>query len=280
MDLRWFCVVLFAALLHATWNALVKVSADRLVVLTAVSAGQGLVGLVAIPLVGFPDRRAWPYIGISALLNYAYCAFVFQAYRFGDLSKVYPLARGIAPLLVVGGAYLVVGEVPGVREMLGIVLVSIGILFLGILGLSRSRQEIASSAFALATGAMIAGYTVSDGAGVRLSSDAFAYIAGLFVLELPVVVFTAILRGRRMITAMHAEKWKFGGSALASTLAYGLVILASAHAPLALVSALRETSVIIASVIGVTLLTERPWRLRVGAACIVAAGIFLIVSFG
>ena len=280
MEPTWLAVVLVAALLHAGWNALVKVAADRLVVLTAVAFGQGLFGLVLVPFTEFPAAAAWPYIALSTALHYAYCAFLYQSYRFGDLSQVYPLARGLAPVLVTLGAALFAGEVLETPEMAGVALASLGICGLAFFTSRENRMGLPALGFAAGTAVMVAAYTVSDGIGVRLSGAPLGFIAWLFVFEFPIVVFTITVRGRRLLGSLAGDRWKFAGCAAFSTAAYALVIFASAFAPLAMVSAVRETSVVMAAVLGVFVLGERPWRQRIGAAVIVAAGVMLLVGQG
>jgi drug/metabolite transporter (DMT)-like permease len=280
MEPTWFAVVLLAALLHAGWNALVKVAADRLVVLTAVALGQGLFGLLLIPFTAIPAPEAWPYIAISTVLHYSYCAFLYQSYRFGDLSQVYPLARGLAPVLVTLGAALFAGEILEAPKLAGVALASLGICGLAFVSSRQTRMSLPALGFAAGTGVMVAAYTVSDGIGVRLSGAPLGFIAWLFIFEFPIVAFTTLVRGRRLIGSLAGEPWKFAGCAAFSTAAYALVIFASAFAPLAMVSAVRETSVVMAAMIGVFVLGERPWQQRIGAAGIVAVGVMLLVGQG
>ncbi len=270
--------VLLAALLHAGWNALVKVAGDRLVVLTAVSMGQGIFGLLLIPFVPVPDPSAWVFILISTAFHYGYVYFLFNAYRFGDLSQIYPLARGTAPILVAIGALVFAGEMLAPIELIGVVVAAAGICALAFVTSSETRISLNGFFFATGTAAMIAAYTVSDGIGVRLSGAPMGFIAWLFVFELPVVAFTWAVRRRQLLVSLSRERWKFTCCALFSIAAYAIVIYVSAYAPLAMVSAIRETSVVMAAMIGVFLLRERPWQQRVGTASIVALGVILLVG--
>lgn len=270
--------VLLAALLHAGWNALVKVAGDRLVVLTAVSLGQGVFGLLLIPFVPVPAPAAWAFILISTAFHYGYVYFLFNAYRYGDLSQIYPLARGTAPILVAIGALVFVGETLTPIELIGVIVAAAGICALAFVTSSETRISLNGFVFATGTAAMIAAYTVSDGIGVRLSGSPMGFIAWLFVFELPVVAFTWVVRRRQLLISLANERWKFTGCALFSVAAYAIVIYVSAYAPLAMVSAIRETSVVMAAMIGVFILRERPWRQRVGTASIVALGVILLVG--
>jgi len=276
METLAFGLVMMAAILHASWNALVKVAGDRLIVLTAVSLGQGTLGLILISFVPFPSQESWIFILISTLLHYGYALFLFHSYRYGDLSQVYPLVRGFAPILVTVGALIFANESIPLVGFAGIVIVSFGICGLTWFTASDTRLSIKGIIFALLTALTIASYTVSDGLGVRLTESPLSFIAWLFIFEYPVVIFTIIRRRGRLFNALRTDGWKFLGCALCSTVAYSLVIFASAYIPLAFVSTLRETSVIIATLIGVFVLGERPWKQRVFMSLIVVVGVLLI----
>jgi drug/metabolite transporter (DMT)-like permease len=271
-------LVLLAAFLHAGWNALVKTASDRLLVFAAIALITSVAGAVMIPFVGAPRPASWWAIGLSTLLHYAYYGFLFQAYRFGDLSQIYPLARGLAPVLVAAGAVVLSGEVLSVWAVTGLAIASLGICSIAFFQDASLRRDPATLFFAAGTGTVIAAYTVSDGVGVRLSGSPFGYIAWLFCLEFPVVLF-AMHRRRGRFVAFFRTGWKHSlGTGLSSLIAYGLVIYAVAFAPMAAVSALRESSVIIAALIGTLVLKERHWRQRVAAAVMVAFGVALITG--
>jgi uncharacterized membrane protein len=271
-----FLLVLGAAFLHAAWNALVKAASDRLLVLSSVAMGQSLAGALLIPFVSPPDPSSWPAIGLSTLFHYLYYACLLQAYRFGDLSLVYPIARGLSPVLVAAGAAVFWGEVLPPVALAGVMLASLGIGAIALTRGASGRFETPGLLFAGATGVIIAGYTVSDGIGVRLSASPLGYIAWLFIFEIPVVVF-ALLRRRGRLVASLGSQWRHAaGTALSSSLAYALVIYAAKFAPMAAVSALRESSVIMAALIGAVFFKERPWRARIAAAALVAGGVSMI----
>jgi drug/metabolite transporter (DMT)-like permease len=271
-------MVLVAAVLHASWNAIVKGAGDRAVAMAAVAFAHVVVGGVALGFVVTPERASWPFIAASALIHYAYYAFLFLSYRFGDLSHVYPIARGVAPMLVALGALVFAGETLVPKAWGGVVAVSLGI---GILALRRNgalAAERSAVLAALATGLMIASYSVVDGIGIRLSGAPAGYIAWIFFLEFPITLGVLALRGRGLATLpWRAVAIAFSGGLL-SVLAYGLVLYAKTMAPLAAVSAVRESSVIIAALIGVVVFGERPWGRRVLAATIVALGVILLAT--
>jgi len=262
-------LVLAAAALHASWNAMLRSHGDRLwsiVVMSVASTACALPVFLLLPPIA---RAAWPYAGLSAALHVAYSLVLVQAYRHGDFLQVYPIARGSAPLLVTLGAALLAGEQPSATALLGIALVS-----LGILSLARPTPgtKPASLGYALLTGVCIACYTVTDGIGSRLSGDAIAYAARLFLLygaAMP-VVFLA-LRGHDPHPKLRdAVSPLIGGTV--SLVAYGLVIWAMSLSPLGPVAALRETSVVFATLIGRLFLREALTFRRAAAALVIAGG--------
>jgi drug/metabolite transporter (DMT)-like permease len=271
-------LVLFAALLHASWNALVKTASDRLLVISAVALAQFLAGIVAVPFVPAPHPASWLAIAVATLFHYAYYVCLLNAYRFGDLSRVYPLARGSAPVLVALGAVFFAGESLPFKAAVGVVLASAGIAAIALIRSPPETKDRTAVSFALATGAIIAGYSVADGIGVRASGSPFGYICWLFICEFPVIV-TVIYKRWGMLKTLASREWPaLVGTGVCSILAYGFVIYAVAFAPMAPVSALRESGVVMAALIGTLVLGERPWPARVGAAILVAAGVVLITT--
>jgi drug/metabolite transporter (DMT)-like permease len=270
---------LIAAALHATWNALVKTAADRLATIACISLATALIGLAMLPFFALPQAAAWPYIALSMALKYAYYVFIYFVYRAGDLSLVYPLARGTAPLLVAGGAALFADEMLPAPALVGVLIACLGISSLTLGNLRQLRGQPMPFLLGFGTSLIIAGYTVCDGIGVRLSGDPFGFIAVLSLLEFPVVLAAIALRRGRLAATARAS-WRQGLAAgVCSAVAYGLVVYAAAVAPMAIVSALRETSVIIAALIGTLLLGERPWQDRVAASVLVAGGVGLMTAF-
>ncbi len=270
-------LILCAAVLHAVWNALVKGSADRVITLGLINLGGGLVGIVMVLLYLPPARDAWLFLAVSTLIHYFYYGFLLLAYRFGDLSQVYPIARGVAPVLVTLGAQLFAGEILPPVAWAGILIISIAIA-----ALTFGRQDVRISAGTLAaamlTGVTIASYSVTDGLGVRASASPLGYIGWLFVLE---SFSTIVLFGVRWnkLRNYSPKYYLIGiGGGLISALAYGLAIYAKTLTSLGTVSAIRESSVIIAALIGVVWFGERPWKLRMISAGFVALGIVLLAT--
>lgn len=270
-------LVLLAAVLHAVWNALVKIGGDRLIVLASVNLVGALFGLLIIGFVEPPKPESWMYLFLSTLFHNAYYFFLLNSYRVGELSQVYPLARGSAPLMVLAGSAWIAGEyLPGLATA-GVVIASLGITSVIFEGGAPWRRDPRPVGFALMTGAWIASYTVVDGIGVRLSGSPLGYIGWLFFIDGLPIALVAIFRRRMQIVVYLRTEWKYCvGGGLASIGAYGLVIYAMSTGSMAAVSALRETSVIIAAVIGTLFLHEQFGARRILAACTVVVGIGLI----
>lgn len=277
MTFTVFAMVLAAAVLHAVWNALVKVNGDRLVIVAVIMGSQTLICLGLLPLVGLPEPDAWPYILASVALHNSYCLFLVMAYRHGDLSHVYPIARGSAPLIVALVSAVVVGEVLGGRALLAVMLITLGVMSLALTRGTGEVREVRAVLFALGTGVFIASYTVVDGMGARINGDAHAYTFWLLGLHgIPFAVLAAVARKRRLVPQVR-KVWKSGLSAgVASLLAYWIVIWAMTMAPLAMVSALRETSVVFAVLFGVVLLKERLDVVRLAAIAATLIGTVLL----
>lgn len=272
-------LVLTAAVLHAGWNALVKGGTDRAAVLGAVSATHAVVGVVLIVSFPSPAPESWPALVVSTLVHYLYYILLFHAYRLGDLSQVYPISRGMAPALVAGLAALTIGETLSPLGWAGVAAVSLGI---GVLAVQRgvARKPPRGLGVAVALGASIAVYSVSDGIGVRHSGSPLGYMGWLFLLEAPVpltIVANRLIRGGAFAPRTVAIGLVGG---LFAVTAYGLVLWVKTFAPLGAVSAVRESSVIFAALIGVLVFGERPWKGRILAACIVATGVVALAAGG
>ena len=270
-------VVLAAAVMHAVWNAVVKIEGDRLMTMAVVISTTGLLAPLLLLAGPPPASASWPYILLSVLLNNAYFLFLIEAYRFGDLSQVYPIARGSAPLLVTVGAALFANEQLSIVGLAGVLIISAGTVSLIWNRGFRMGAEKRSIFFALLTGLMIASYTIIDGIGVRLSGSPAAYIGWLFILSPLPLASIAILRRRSQAFVYIRNNWKpavLGGCLNIGS--YGLSIWALSLAAMGHVSAMRETSVIIAALIGTQLFGESFGRHRIIAAVAVAFGVVLI----
>ena len=275
MSLGIFLGVLLAAALHAGWNVLVKGASDKALASVGVCAGCGAIGLAALPFVPVPDAASWPWGIASGLSHVAYFTMVGRIYRTADLSVAYPITRGTAPLLTTAVAAAFIGETPSPYALLGILALCLGILTLAADGIRRGGFDRASLIGALTTALIICFYTMVDGLGGRASGGhAFSYsvyiqiAAALFYLP----VF-CLLRGRGAVAALtKAMPLGLVGGACSFT-AYSIAIYAMTVAPIGLIAALRETSVIFAAAFGALLLGERFGPARYAAAALVACGL-------
>jgi len=271
--------VLGAALLHAAWNAMLKGGSDTMLDMAIVVAASGLVVVPLLPFVPLPAPASWPYLGASLVIHIGYYTALVGTYRAGDLSHGYPLMRGVAPLLVAGFGAAVLGELPGAWMWLGILLICGGVIGIAFVGGASFLHNRRATAWALANAALIAAYTLVDGAGVRLAGSALGYAAWMFFLDgFPYVLIVAWLR-RSELLAYARGNWQRGlaGGAF-SVVAYAIALWAMTRAPIAAVAALRETSVIFAAILGSWLLKEPFGRARLAGAAAVVAGVIALRS--
>lgn len=274
--------VIFAGVLHATWNAMAKGAADRWVSFALIGAGQALLTLPLLPFLPAPDAAAVPYLAASVAVHLVYMGLLLKSYELGDFSQVYPLARGSAPLAVALVAAVFLGERLAWAQFGGVAAVCGGLGVLAFAGGLRpgSRREPKAVAAALLTGASIAAYTLLDGVGVREAGSAASYTAWLFAIEGPVTVAAlwAIRRGalHRGLAVRQAATGLSGG--VIAMAGYGIVLWAQTRGALASVAALRETGVISGAVIGAVFFGEHLGKSRIAAACVVAAGVVLITA--
>jgi drug/metabolite transporter (DMT)-like permease len=261
-------VVVLAAVLHAVWNSLLKPIEDRLAVFALGGLTTVVPCLLAAPFVA-PDASAWPFIAASGVLHLVYGLLLMRSYGAGDFNQVYPIARGISPLLVTTAAAVVAGEALHGVGLVGVVLVSAG---LTLLAGRPQRGEGGPVALAAATGVVIASYSVVDGLGVRHSGAVAGYTIWLFAIQ-------GALMALVMRRSLRAAMPRIGTGTLAATMsivAYGLVIWAQNRGALGPIAALRETSVIFAAAIGALAFHERFGLRRLLASAVVLAGVILL----
>jgi drug/metabolite transporter (DMT)-like permease len=273
-------LVFFAAVLHASWNAVLRSSADRLWAVTVMSYATTLIAAPFALLLPAPAAASWSCLLASAVLQVGYCVFLASAYRHGELGQVYPIVRGSAPPLVTLGAFLFAGQRPSAPALLGVALISAGVLGLALGRGPAARKPIV---LALITGVFVAAYVTVDGIGVRRAGNAQAYAAWLFIL---CGVFTPLayrlLRGRFPTDLFTREGTKALVGGVVSLLSYGAILSALALGPLGPISALRETSVVFSALIGRLFLQERmtPRRLLACAAVTLGAIAIGLTSHG
>jgi drug/metabolite transporter (DMT)-like permease len=294
--------VLAAAVTHAVWNAIAHGIKDQMLAFALIGVGGIVVAIPLIAATAFPRAASWPYLLGSVAIHVFYVLLLMQCYRLGEFSQVYPLARGVSPLVVTILAAVFVGEHLALPRIAGVVIVSAGLAFL-VLGGRRALAGapggsggegsplrsggsrgvappgIQSAAFlaAVGTGLTIAAYTTVDGVGVRLSASPVGYIAWLMLLQSLCVPMFALVRRRDVLLKQPRRILLSGLAAGAlSVLAYGLVLWAQTRGALAPIAALRETSVIFGAIIGTLVFREPFGRTRITAAVIVAGGILLL----
>jgi drug/metabolite transporter (DMT)-like permease len=262
-------LVLSAALLHASWNALLRGGADRSQSMLIMNVTVGVAGLAMMAFAGLPSAASAAYVIASGLIHLVYNALLVRTYRSGDLGETYPVARGTSPALVALGGSLFAGEWMNLVGTIGIGLVCAGIFMLAA---AKGRLHAMNLPSALATGVSIAAYTVVDGIGVRASGNWISYTGGMFAFFLLVPLWYLAQRKHAVFGVSLAEGCKAASGGLISLAAYGAIIWAMQGNAMGAVSALRETSVVFAALLGAAFLKERltPWR--TAACCIIAAG--------
>ncbi len=266
--------MLAAALVHATWNAILRARGDRLASITVMSLTSGVVGAIGAIALPVPLRPSWPFIAASAMLQVIYCLALVRAYRDGLLAEAYPVARGASPLLVTIGALILAHERLSLASLAGVALVAAGIFGIALGGRRIAPRSIVA---ALIAGVMIASYTLCDGLGGRRSGDALAYAAWLFALQgaAMVIAFLAVRRAWPRL-AFDADTGQSLLAGVLSLIAYGVVIWALSLAPMGQVSALRETGILFAMIIGVAFLNERPRPVQAFSGLAIALGAALL----
>jgi drug/metabolite transporter (DMT)-like permease len=274
LDSTVYIAVLLAALMHAGWNAMLKMELDRLRSMLLLTFAMGGFGSVMLAVVDWPNAESWPFVIASAVIHSGYKLFLVKAYESGDLSQVYPLARGTAPLLTTIAVYFIAGELLSPLMLAGVALVLCGIYVLGVHGGHRSAgMNTGAVLFALGTSVFIAAYTIVDGLGVRLSQTAAGYTAAAFVGD--TLLFSTIVlwwRGRGLLRGIQAQWHKgvvAGGLSFGS---YWVALWAMTAAPIGAVAALRETSVLFAIMLGCLWLKEPLTPARIIAALLIVGG--------
>ncbi|MEN0582572.1 MULTISPECIES: DMT family transporter [unclassified Kosakonia] len=267
-------LTLFAALLHASWNTLLRGGTDRLWSMTIMCATIALTCIVVAPFLPLPAYASWKYALLSAVLHVGYNLSLVRSYQSGDFGQTYPIARGASPLMVTLAAALFAGEKMAVNALAGIGLISGGIL---LLALQRRRLALPGLTYSLVTGAFIAAYSVVDGIGVRIAGNAIAYtvwMSALWGALMPALYIG--LRGAKSLLRWRPDVLPAAAGGLVSLLAYGIIIYAMATAPMGAVSALRETSVLFAALLGYLFLGETLTLRKVLACTVIATGTVMI----
>lgn len=277
MDITVFLAVLAAAVMHASWNVLVKLRLDRFLLLSLIQAMMGLMGFAMLAVFPWPSAASIPYAIASGLIHLGYFLFLLRSYRTGDLSQVYPISRGAAPLLTLAITWALMHEDVTGAGALGVAVLVLGIWVIGLLGQRGLRMDGLTLFFAIGTSVFIAAYTIVDGIGGRLSGNPSAYAGMVFAFDGAFVTIAALLiRGPGLVREL-APHWKIGvsGAALSGG-AYWIAIWAMTQAPIASVAALRETSILVVMLLSMRVLKETVTLPRLAGAVLIVAGAMLI----
>ncbi|MGF6597333.1 drug/metabolite transporter (DMT)-like permease [Paraburkholderia sp. GAS448] len=269
-------LVLLSSLLHATWNAFLHLSEDRIWLLGMMSIPYVVVSAIGVVVLPLPAPAAWPYILASVVLEFGYCLALIRAYRSGDFGQIYPIARGLSPMLVFVGALVFAHEALKPLAAMGVALVSIGIVSLAFRRNMRFSGE--SVPFALLTGLFIATYSVVDGIGARVAGNGLSYIMWVYLIwNVPQFLLVWHWRGGSKGLFIGRDQMLKGMlSGVIALTAYCLIIEAYRYLPIAMVSALRELSSIFAVLIGWFVMREKLTTRRIAACLLVTLGAVLI----
>lgn len=275
MTLGVFLAVLAAALMHAGWNAIIKTGLSKQTSMFLLSAGHAVIGIAVALGKPFPAAEVWPWLLASGLIHMAYQLFLAYAYEQGDLSRVYPIARGAAPMIVAIVGLVFLSDEMDATEYAGVLVLGLGIAFMarGVFAHGESRRLLP---YAFGSALATAGYTLADGLGARVSGDPLQYVGWLMILSAVFYTPAAVyLRGVEVMRASRKE-WALGlVAAAASFAAYAIAVWAMTVAPLVLVAALRETSILFAVLIGWVVFGDRMDRGKLIATCLIVSGVVL-----
>jgi drug/metabolite transporter (DMT)-like permease len=269
-------LVILSAIAHAAWNALVKSAGDRMLTMVAIRTTGMMFGLAALPFVDWPAPASWKWLAVTSVVMFAYYALLVRSYGIGDMSVVYPLARGLAPVLTTIAAFVAIGEALSATQVVAVAMISLGIMVLSF-GAGASRSAVG---FALATGVAVATYSFFAGLGVRAAGTVLGFQACLEVVTgFGTFCYGVIVRRADVMAYVrrHGLTGFFAGAV--SVLGFLAFLIAATALPLGPVSAVRETSVIFGAVLGALVLKEGFGRRRIAAAMLVTVGIVLLAAW-
>jgi len=280
MDNNVFFLVLLASIMHAIWNGMVKNHPNKVIAVSAIVFGHVPLSIVAIILLPAPSIKAIPYIIISAFIHQGYQWYLLSAYKIGDLTKVYPIARGFGPLVATLISILILGLVLKNLVLLSIFLISIGIMILGIFD-KTNKENLKILKFSLLTGFFIGLYSLTDGYGARISLSAISYMSWSFLLG--AFLFPVILKINKQKNIFqnvyNNGKYIFWIGGTLSYLIYIIVILAFTKAPIPMVAALRETSIFFSILIAYFFLKEKITPIKILSIILILVGIIGLKLF-
>lgn len=277
MDLTVFLAVLAAAVMHASWNVLVKLKLDRFLSLCLIQTLMGFLGLAMLAAFPWPSAASVPYAVVSGLLHLGYFLFLSRSYRTGDLSQVYPIARGAAPLLTLAATWALMHEEVNLTGGAGVAVLVLGIWVISLVGQRGLRLDGLTLFFAIGTSVFVAAYTIVDGIGGRVSGAPSGYAGLVFVFDAVFLAAAALAMRGPSILREIAPYWKTGiAGAFLSVGAYWIAIWAMTQAPIASVAALRETSILVVMLLSMRVLKETVTLSRLGGAVLIVIGAVLI----
>ncbi|RXF72801.1 EamA family transporter [Hansschlegelia zhihuaiae] len=278
MEPHVFLAVLAAAAMHAGWNAFLKLRIEPFLAMTLVTAGAGVVGVPGLVAFGVPKIEAWPWLLGSIALHLGYYIALTEAYRRADMSQVYPIARGGAPLATAFASVALLGQPLSAQQAAGVAALGCGVMMISLLGRRKGQSfDPGALGFAGLTALTISGYTLVDGTGARIAGDPHAYSATLFVVDgLPLLLFALWRRGLQGLAPMRPYLLQGLAGGAMSLASYWIAIWAMTVAPIPLVAAVRESSVLFAALIAVLVLKEPLQWGRAGAAVVIVCALVLM----
>lgn len=274
MSTAIFGLILLAAAFHATWNAIVKAGSNKFLTTVLVTASAAVFAMLLLPFFPMPNSASWIYILASTGIQILYFGMVAKIYHIADMGLTYPLMRGTAPLIVAVLATVLLYEKLELQAWLGIITISMGILSMIFAAPKTGRKGIG---LALLNAILIASYTLVDGYGIRLSGSPISYILWSFVLSGLIFFIFALKMQYRQMGDYLSSNWHLGLiGGIGSFFSYGLALWAMTLAPVAIVAALRETSILFATLITIFILKERATVTRILSSCIILIGALLL----
>jgi drug/metabolite transporter (DMT)-like permease len=277
MGNRVFLAVLLAAFLHAGWNSVIKIGVDRLSSILLLALVQAVIAFPILPFVAQPGSAAWPWLLWAAILHSTYKVFLLKAYEHADLSQAYPVARGSAPLIVMLISVTILGASFPWTALLAVGMISAGILAMAMTGSARDRMGSKALYYAVGTAGFTASYSLVDGIGARVAATSAGFVLWMVIGDALIMLgYASFMRGRSMFPAL-LPAWKSGAAAgVMSLAAYWIVVWAFTQAPIALVAALRESSILFAALIAAFVLREQVSLWRWASTALIACGIALM----
>ena len=275
-----FVAVLGAALLHAWWNFLIRSNQDKHLAMIAMTIGHAPIAVLSLMVFGLPPLSSLPYLLISGTLHLGYQVFLMNAYRFGQLSNIYPIARGLSPLLLMLATLIIGLDYISGGQILGIIIISLSMIYIGATQYRFDKDGPKGLLLAVITGCFIASYSLMDAVGARIVGQAMVFFGGATIINVILMsIYSAIFHGDCLRRVAHDGRKMFFLGGAVSYLAYVIVLWACLHAPVAVVSSIRETSVIFAIFLGVLLLGERITFTRIVATIIMLIGVVMTRLF-